>query len=173
MQRNFFWYTSFCRCFARLQSETSLLHVSWRKCRMCSHSFLPWWPLAFLIFSLAAIKVPCFSSNVIGLLCFLSLALAVSQLSRSMKILKFSGKIESALLLLLYFSLKVRVAMRLTADKHGCLKCKFTPDWPMTINWELDSAKEFREWQPSFIKHFNVLKFHRLLAPQRGVVGGS
>ena len=39
-------------------SETSWLHVLWRKCRKCSwslcfpcRSFSPWWPLAFLIFS--------------------------------------------------------------------------------------------------------------------------
>ena len=40
--------------------ETSWLHVLWRECRTCScsvffffhcRSFLPWWPLAFPIFS--------------------------------------------------------------------------------------------------------------------------
>ena len=51
-----------CRCFARLQSETSrnlLVTRLWRNCRTCScslfffhcRSFSPWWPLAFLIFS--------------------------------------------------------------------------------------------------------------------------
>ena len=39
---------------------------------------------------------------------------------------KFSRKKESGLLLLLsfFFPLKVRVAMRFTAQTQGCLKCK-------------------------------------------------
>ena len=58
---------------------------------------------------------------------FLSLALALSQLSRSMKTLKFSRRIESALLLSLFFlSLKVRVARRFTAETCG-VKCKISP----------------------------------------------
>ena len=64
---------------------------------------------------------------------FLSLALALSQLSRSMKTLKFSRRIESALLLSLFFlSLKVRVARRFTAETRG-VKCKISPridPWP-------------------------------------------
>ena len=68
-KRNFarathFLCTFLCRCFiARLKCEfpeVSSLHVLWRKCRTCScsctlffhrRSFLPRWPLAFLIFS--------------------------------------------------------------------------------------------------------------------------
>ena len=88
---------------------------------------IKWWPLVFLIFSPTAIKFPCFSSNVIGLPFFLSLALALSQLSRSMETLKFSRRIESALLLSLFFlSLKVRVATRFTAETRG-VKCKISP----------------------------------------------
>ena len=64
---------------------------------------------------------------------FLSLALALSQLSRSMKTLKFSRRIESALLLSLFFlSLKVRVARRFTAETRE-VKCKISPridPWP-------------------------------------------
>ena len=57
---------------------------------------IKWWPLVFLIFSPTAIKFPCFSSNVIGLLSFFfSLAIALSQLSRSIKTLKFSRGMES------------------------------------------------------------------------------
>ena len=57
-----FFCTFPCRCFARYNvklPETSWLHVLWRKCRTCSCSlffhcrlFSPWWPLAFLIFSI-------------------------------------------------------------------------------------------------------------------------
>ena len=43
----------------------------------------------------------------------------------------------------------------------------------MTINGELGADKEFCERQPFFIKHFNVLKFHRLLASQKGVWWGE
>ena len=39
----------------------------------CCRSQLPWCPLAFLIFSPPLIKFSCYSSNEIGLLCFLSL----------------------------------------------------------------------------------------------------
>ena len=41
-----------------------------------------WWQLAFPLFLTAAIKFLCFSSNEIGLLWVLSLALALSLLSR-------------------------------------------------------------------------------------------
>jgi len=34
------------------------------------YSFLPWWPLAFLVFLTAATKFSFYSSNEIGLLCF-------------------------------------------------------------------------------------------------------
>ena len=57
-----FFCTFPCRCFARYNlklPETSWLHVLWRKCRTCSCSlffhcrlYSPWWPLAFLIFSI-------------------------------------------------------------------------------------------------------------------------
>ena len=59
-----FFCTFLCRCFARLQRETStnfLVTQIWRKCRTCSRSLffhcrffftLLWWPLAFPILSL-------------------------------------------------------------------------------------------------------------------------
>ena len=55
-------------------------------------------------FLTAAIKFSCYSSNEIGLLCFLSLALALSLLSTPIKTLKLSRKKESALLLLFFIS---------------------------------------------------------------------
>ena len=79
----------------------------------------------FPMFLTATIKFSCFSFNEIGLLCFLSLALALSPLSTSMQILKSSRKKESALLLL-FLSLKAREAMRLTAETRRCLKCKIS-----------------------------------------------
>ena len=54
-------------------------------------------------FLTGAIKFSCYSSNKIGLLCFLSLALALSLLSTSMWTLKLSRKKELSLLLLLFF----------------------------------------------------------------------
>ena len=52
-------------------------------------------------FLTTAIKFSCFSSNKIDLFCFLSLFLALSLFSTSMKTLKLSRKKESSLLLLL------------------------------------------------------------------------
>ena len=55
-------------------------------------------------FLTAAMKLSCFSSSEIGLLCFLSLVLALSLLSTSMWTLKFSRKKDSALLLFSFLS---------------------------------------------------------------------
>ena len=75
-------------------------------------------------FLTAAIKFSCFSF--FSFLVFLSLALAISLLSTSVWTLKSSRKKEPALLLLVFSSLKVRVAMRFTAETCGCLKCKIS-----------------------------------------------
>ena len=90
--------------------ETSELHVLWRKCCMWSSSLFSL-PLIFTLvaasishFLTAAIKFSRYSSNEIGLLCFLSLALALSLLSTPIKTLKLSRKKESALLLLFFIS---------------------------------------------------------------------
>ena len=62
----------------------------------------------------------------IGLLCFfLSLALALSLLSTPMKTLKLSRKKESAPFYY-FLSLKVRAAVRFTAETRGYLKCKIS-----------------------------------------------
>ena len=66
-----------------------------------------------------------FSSKEMILRCLLSLALPLSLLSTSMKTLKSRRKKDSTLLL--FYSLKVRVAMRFTAKRRGCLKCKILP----------------------------------------------
>ena len=67
-----------------------------------------------LLFLTAAIKFSCFFPNEIGLLCFLSLAPALSLLSMSMQTLRLSGKKESDLLLL-FLSLNFWEAMRFNA----------------------------------------------------------
>ena len=82
IQHTFFVHF-FCRCFARLQRETSQLHFLWRKCRMCScsifsffllvcRSFSPGWPLAFLIFSPPLQKFLFFPPTIFVSLCFIS-----------------------------------------------------------------------------------------------------
>ena len=58
---------------------------------------------SFSHFLTSAIKFLYCSTNEIGLLCFLSLALALSLLSTSMWTLKLSRKKESSLLLLLFY----------------------------------------------------------------------
>ena len=90
--------------------DTSLLHVLPRKSFLYSCSLLSLLLIFTLVFAsishflTAAKKFSCFSFNKIGLLCFLSLTLALSLLSTSMQTLKLSQKKELALLLL-FFSL--------------------------------------------------------------------
>ena len=67
-------------------------------------SFSAWWQLAFPLFLTAAIKVLCFSSNEIGLFWFLSFAIALCLLSKSMKTLKLSRKKESAFVVVVFIS---------------------------------------------------------------------
>ena len=130
--------TLFCtflrRCFARLQRETSRNFLVTRFMEEKSYVFLFTFLSLPLIFTLvaacishfltAAIKFSCFSF--FSFLVFLSLALAISLLSTSVWTLKSSRKKEPALLLLVFSSLKVRVAMRFTAETCGCLKCKIS-----------------------------------------------
>ena len=81
-----FFCTFLCRCFTRLQRETSRNFLVTRFIEEISYLFLftlffhcrsfsPWWPLAFLIFSGA--KFSHFSSTKNCLLCFSSLSLAL------------------------------------------------------------------------------------------------
>ena len=73
-----------------------------------------------------AIKLSCYSTNEIGVLCFLSLALALSLLSTSMKTLELSRKKESALLLLFFIS-KRPGNRGFTSYTVGTLNAKFHP----------------------------------------------
>ena len=81
-----FFCTFLCRCFTRLQRETSRNFLVTRFMEEISYSFLftlffhcrsfsPWWPLAFLIFSGA--KFSHSSSTKNCLLCFSSLSLVL------------------------------------------------------------------------------------------------
>ena len=81
-----FFCTFLCRCFTRLQRETSRNFLVTRFIEEISYLFLftlffhcrsfsPWWPLAFLIFSGA--KFSNSSSTKNCLLCFSSLSLAL------------------------------------------------------------------------------------------------
>ena len=115
--------------------ETSWVHVLCRKCclRSCSlffrcRSFLPWWPLAVSHFLTAAVKFSCYSSNEIGLLClFISGSSSFSVIHANVDFKIKSKDWESALLLLLFLSLKVRVAIpRFTAELRVYLKCKIS-----------------------------------------------
>ena len=72
-------------------------------------------------FLTTAIKFSGFSSNKIGLPCFLSLALALSLLFTSMKRLKLSQKKKSALLLF-FLSLKIQEATWFTNKKARVLE---------------------------------------------------
>ena len=78
-------------------------------------------------FLTAAITFSPYSSNKIGLLCFLSLALALSLLCTSMQTLKLSRKKESVLLLLFYYLLKSGLLYDLPRKREGSWNTKFHP----------------------------------------------
>ena len=94
VQHTFFVQSFLCRCFARRQRETSrnflvtrfmeeMLYVvlfTFFRCR----SFLPWWPLAFLIFSQPLRNVHVILQKKLVFFVFLSLALGLSLLSTPM-----------------------------------------------------------------------------------------
>ena len=67
-------------------------------------------------FLTAAIKLSCYSSNEIGLICFF-----ISGCS-SFSVLERKNQLRCC-----FVSLKVRVAMRFTAETRGYLKCKISP----------------------------------------------
>ena len=69
-------------------------------------SFLPWWPLAFLIFSQLLKNFHVILQTKLVSFVFLSLALAPFLLSTQMKTLKLSRRKESASLLLFFISKK-------------------------------------------------------------------
>ena len=119
-------------------------------------SFLTWWPLAFLVFSCtAAIKFSCYSSNEIGLLCFLSLALALSLLYTPIKTLKLIRKKESALLLLFFVSKSP--AIWCTAERAGTWNAKFHPRLPERVDVRRDDLLRTKiSWMhrlPNFLTH--------------------
>ena len=77
-------------------------------------------------FLTASIKISYFPTpNEIGLLFFLTLSLAFSLLSTSMKTLKFNRKKESSLLTLLFILSKDQGGHAETRGR--CLKCKISP----------------------------------------------
>ena len=79
-------------------------------------------------FLTAAITFSPYSSNKIGLICFLSLALALSLLCTSMQTLKLSRKKESVLLLLFYYLLKSGLLYDLPPKNVRVLEIQnFTP----------------------------------------------
>ena len=109
-----YFCTFLSRCFAQPERETSrnFLVTSFMEEMLYVFLFTLFsLPLKFTLvaasishFLTTAIKLSCYSTNKIGLLCFLSLALALSLLSTSMKTLELSRKKESASLLLFFIS---------------------------------------------------------------------
>ena len=97
------------------------------------HSVSPWWPLAFLIFLTAAIK---FQRNWSPLFfisrssSFFVIHVNVDIKSKSKERIVFTVVV----VVVFFLSLKVRVAMRFTAETHGYLNSKiFTP--PYITGW--------------------------------------
>ena len=113
--------------------ETSQLHVLWRKCCMWSCSLF----FAAALFQLGGRQHFSFSHSryKIFMLFFKrnqSLLFFISgsgffSVIHPMQTLKLSRKKESASSLLFFLSLKVRVAVRFTAETRVYLKCKISP----------------------------------------------
>ena len=102
-------HTFFVHFFAVVLQDDNVKLPETSQLRGPVHFFLPplfftWVTASISHFLTGAIKFSCYSSNKIGLLCFLSLALALSLLSTSMWTLKLSRKKESSLLLLFFIS---------------------------------------------------------------------
>ena len=154
--------TLFCTllwsCFARLQRETSRNSLVTRFMEEMLNVFLFAifsLPLIFILvaasishFHTTAIKFPCNPSNVIGLLCFLSLALAHSLLSTSINAVER----KSRLCWCCFLSLKFRVALSaLTPKGAGTWNAKFHPSLHERVDKRTDVRTIF--WEPNFLTH--------------------
>ena len=105
-------------------------------------------------FLTAVIKFSCCSYDEIGLLCFLSLTLALSLLSTSMQTLKFKSE-ERIGFVVVVFSLKVRVAMRFTAEPAGT--------WNRIFQSGLHEGVDVRTYflqNPNFLDAFLPMVLH-------------
>ena len=82
-----------------------------------SHSFSPWWTLAFLL--IAAIEM---SIKLVSFVFYLSLQLFLCYPRQCRK-----SKERIGFVVVVVFFLIVLVAMRFTVETRGCLKCKISP----------------------------------------------
>ena len=91
-----------------------------------SHSFSPSWPLAFLIFSHRRFKIFTlfFQRNWCPLF-FISRCGSLSVMHVNVEI-KVKSKERIGFIVVIFLSLKVRVAMRFTTETRGYLKCKIS-----------------------------------------------
>ena len=107
-------------------------------------------------FLTAAIKFSCYSSNESGVLCFLSLALALSLLSTPIKTLKLSRKKESALLMLFFIS-KSPGGYVMYRRTRGYFNAKFHPGLHERVDVRIDDLLRTKiSWihrLPNFLTH--------------------
>ena len=131
MQHTFFVQSFLCRCFARRQRETSRNFLVTRFMEEMLYVVLFTFFSLSLIFTLvaasishfftAAKKCSCYSSNEIGLLCFL-----ISVINANVDF-KIKSKQKNRLRCCCFLSLRVQVARRFTAETRGYLNCKISP----------------------------------------------
>ena len=138
MQHTFFVQSFLCRCFARRQRETSrnflvtrfmeeMLYVVLFSFFFRCRSFLPWWPLAFLIFSQPLRNVHVILQTKLVFLSFLISGSSSFSVIHANVDFKIKSKQKNRLRCCCFLSLRVQVARRFTAETRGYLNCKISP----------------------------------------------
>ena len=137
MQHTFFVQSFLCRCFARRQRETSRNFLVTRFMEEMLYVVLFTFfslPLIFTLvaasishFLTAAKKCSCYSSNEIGLLCFLISGSSSFSVIHANVDFKIKSKQKNRLRCCCFLSLRVQVARRFTAETRGYLNCKISP----------------------------------------------
>ena len=137
VQHTFFVQSFLCRCFARRQRETSRNFLVTRFMEEMLYVVLFTFfslPLIFTLvaasishFLTAAKKCSCYSSNEIGLLCFLISGSSSFSVIHANVDFKIKWKQKNRLRCCCFLSLRVQVARRFTAETRGYLNCKISP----------------------------------------------
>ena len=137
VQHTFFVQSFLCRCFARRQRETSRNFLVTRFMEEMLYVvlftffslplILPWWPLAFLIFSQPLRNVHVILQTKLVFLSFLISGSSSFSVIHANVDFKIKSKQKNRLRCCCFLSLRVQVARRFTAETRGYLNCKISP----------------------------------------------
>ena len=140
----------------------------------CCHSILTLVAASIFLFLTATIKFSCCSSNEIGLLCVLISGSSSSSVIHANVDFKIKLTERIGFVVVVFLSLKVRVAMWFTAEARGYLKCKISPQltWRGGRTYGHTPCRRFSQNQnfldayslPNFLTHDALL--HALCAQE-------